>query len=536
MLSERIIAIFAPYSLIENHHISEVRLARLLSKEGAKVHFITCNSGLPGLCTVMESYKLDLAASQVRRREICDACISASKNPRLSSDQLSLKMSAREEAKFREYVDVFNTKHFSLAHRKVPVGQIALYETLIKYKKTSTELNELEQKYYLETLANTIATTDRAFDFFHGKKIDTLLCYSPQYAVPGAFCAVASLYGANVYFIEGSSNFEERYSHLRIWNWDKYGLNQPAMDNLEKYSSYKLSPKILKRVNRQIQTLEKAGSFSVYSSKPKNLSTKATFGLNSYSKVVLLCMSSYDEVFSAVETGRFPKEKLQSTVFADQYEWLQEVIEWVSEKREVCLIIRPHPRDFPNKREKVLAEQVSKWVKILRNLPDNVRVDEPINQYSLYDHFKEVDVVLTGWSFSGLEALARGIPVVTYDSKLPSYPPSIHFSGLSKDVFFENIEKALLFKNSRLLIDESKRWLGFLMDLGTVKIGGPVEYGVGRNHRNIWRRVFFRTRLFTIYRLIYKIWYFRTVPTRKSRSKVSNLIRYQKNSLYECGH
>ncbi len=34
------------------------------------------------------------------------------------------------------------------------------------------------------------------------------------------------------------------------------------------------------------------------------------------------------------------------------------------------------------------------------------------------------------------------------------------------------------------------KWLAYLLDVGTLKIGEPIEYGVGRNHPNKIKRYF----------------------------------------------
>jgi CDP-glycerol glycerophosphotransferase (TagB/SpsB family) len=107
--------------------------------------------------------------------------------------------------------------------------------------------------------------------------------------------------------------------------------------------------------------------------------------------------------------------------------------------KDVYLIVRPHPREYPNKRENVKAVIPDRRIKIFQNLPHNVLVDSPILKFPLENHFQSVDVLTTGWSSVGLDWQIRGKPTVTYDGNLTWYPPETHYSGTSVEEYFHNL-------------------------------------------------------------------------------------------------
>jgi hypothetical protein len=98
---------------------------------------------------------------------------------------------------------------------------------------------------------------------------------------------------------------------------------------------------------------------------------------------------------------------------------------------------------------------------LIKDLPINVHVNWPAEGISFYDLLKDTQVLLTGWSVTALEALVLGIPVVTYDANLPSYPRDIHYTGRSEAEYYINIDRALAdgwqFEN----VINGFRWMAF---------------------------------------------------------------------------
>ena len=95
-------------------------------------------------------------------------------------------------------------------------------------------------------------------------------------------------------------------------------------------------------------------------------------------------------------------------------DWIRALVRYVARREDLCLIIRVHPREFPNKREMVLSEHAKMLQVALSELPDNVKVNWPTDKVSLYDLANITDAFANAWSSAGKEmawklaAYARG--------------------------------------------------------------------------------------------------------------------------------
>jgi hypothetical protein len=120
------------------------------------------------------------------------------------------------------------------------------------------------------------------------------------------------------------------------------------------------------------------------------------------------------------------------------------------------------------------SQQVDEWEKVLVNLPKNVRVDHPSDKIPISSYWGQAHVWITGWSSTAIEAMAHGVPVITYDYALASFPRSIHFSGSSKTEYKTNLDFLKSFQADTEQIKLLARtWLGFNLDLGTLNLFPP---------------------------------------------------------------
>jgi hypothetical protein len=138
-------------------------------------------------------------------------------------------------------------------------------------------------------------------------------------------------------------------------------------------------------------------------------------------------------------------------------------------------------------------------------------------------------VVTTGWSSTGIEALSFGLPVVTYDQKISIIPKGIHFSGTSRQEYYKNLllaAKSQDFEMNRL---NALRWLSFLSEQGSVKIGGGVQTSTNRKSISILNRLLYLRGMNFISRIIDSIL---PVKTRDKRI-ILKYFRNSHDSLFE---
>jgi hypothetical protein len=171
---------------------------------------------------------------------------------------------------------------------------------------------------------------------------------------------------------------------------------------------------------------------------------KEKFKISNNQKVILLLLTSGDERFAASLINVMPELK-SSLLFVDQVDLIQNLISYLQKREDIKVIIRPHPREFPNKRESVYSMQGKLLKNVLTNLPSNFVVNWPTDNVSLYDLIKVVDLCLPTTSSSGLELATLGMPIITYSpDNIYAYPATdITYCAFTKREYFEKIEFAL---------------------------------------------------------------------------------------------
>jgi hypothetical protein len=473
---------FSLHAAIWQHSAIENRLIREVSKNHIESVFVTCGGTFPQHCTCYSAYNLSLDSPRSLKDQICAKCIKCADVLNRANKAKHIILSAfstqRHEKLAQRLLSSINQKNYlQLKILGVPVGKIATYECFLRYKKMTSCLNEEEWNFYKEYLRNALLSLFAFRAVYAQENPSKIFFYSPQYVVNGVCARFAELKGTLTYFIEGSSNNAERYKALRIWNWRKYGLENPALKTWPQ-SKFRVNAQDLRRVTDHFKELFAANSFAVYSAPAKeHVNIRAYYKIPKDAKVILATLSSFDEAYSAFLIEKFPEEKTASKVYPSQFEWIKNTMNILNQCRNTFLIVRLHPRDFPNKREAYRSEQADVWQSILGSPPHNVRVNAPADNISLYSMLNQVDVLLTGWSATGVEALVFGVPVVSYDSRLPSFPADIHFSGRSRHEYVGNFHKALATPKSLTLSFNAYLWLAACFSLGTVKVSSLRDRG-----------------------------------------------------------
>jgi hypothetical protein len=462
----------SPFSGIWQHALPETYLINHLS-QNFDIIKLNCDGTFSHHCTVMESYGIPIDSSDVEKIKACKSCKFNSNLLENNFNFKSLKFSHFIQDEDLIYVDklVSNLNTTELINYKeddCEIGKIALYEVLIKFKKTDLNLNELENKYYTQYFWSTMIAFQAIKKVYQLYNPVYLFAYSPQYSIPGICLDLSVKMGIKSFFIEGSSNINDRYKALRIWNWNKFGLTNPALQFWDKKYLYNIS-KYSNNAKKHFEALKSARSFSVYSEPSKgNFDIYNYFNISKSNKIYLATMSSYDEVFSAYIINKFPSNKYNSNVFKDQFEWILETINFFTFKDNATLIIRIHPRTFVSERNKIESNEALFLKKIFNNLPKNIKVNTPDQKISLYDILPKVDLLITGWSATSIEALYYGVNVITYDQNLPSFPKDIHYTGTTRNEYFDNLNLIKFIKTKENNFNNAKDWWSFNA-LGVIK-------------------------------------------------------------------
>lgn len=459
-----------------------------LAELGHEVTFLSCSGVMEFRCNVSESFGRPLALAA--NPSDCARCIGNLRAYQKLSRESQISWVEADELlePIRQVVDqelqevrmaLESHKDYTSPTTGVTPTNLALYETFLRFKLSSSATLTAEQlEYQLAFALNACIMSHVAKSLSKSYRPEVVIAFSPQYSAVGAVVEVFEALAARTYFVESSAALNERYSHVRIWNWSEFGLANPRMADFDSLGELNIGDSYEQRIKRHFEIIEKGASFSVYSPKEKaDLSPRTVFSIPDQCRYALLSMSSSDELRAAQVIGRFESPRNHPKVFPSQIEWLKETIAWFRDRPQAYLVVRPHPRDFSTQREPEVAQHAATIAQVLANLPPNVVVDSPSSPLPLWSYFKEVSALITGWSSTALEALHNGVPVVTYDSAITSFPATLSASGSSKKEYFENLDKAMFaIPGLSPQREQLKKWMFHNYFSQTIELTGrPLE-------------------------------------------------------------
>lgn len=439
---------FTPHAALWPHTAPEAYLARALAECGHKISYLTCDKAQT-YCAPMTARRLAPGCTPQESARICSDCRAGAnaiaRVYRFPVDALARYLNDDDCAKFDDMAaEAVTAKSLDTEYLGVKVGRVALYEFTLAHKKMSTELNELQWREYQVYLTNALRTLQGFARYLKDNRPDAILTFSPQYSNINSCMQYAIEQGVRVLFIESGTNLAHRLGTMRVWDWKVHKLVNPALTYWDKSELNPVTSTSVVKVTEHFEQLLSGQHFAVFSAPYVGSSgVRQRWHVKPEQKILLMTLSSYDEAYAALLIDCFPHKKVFSDVFHTQAEWVKATLDWVATRPDLFLVIRVHPRDFPNKRETFRSEQSFMLEDLLEHVPANAHVNWPAENVSLYELLEDTDAVLTGWSVTAMEALVLGIPVVTYDANLPSYPRDIQYTGRSEAEYYANIDRAL---------------------------------------------------------------------------------------------
>ena len=476
------ILIFSPFASIWRHSILESQLIDAISKSPEiETYWVGCGGLFPSDCTAREYLRGGAINTDERSAANCTKCLDSREILVQHSSARTLELldfvNPEEVVCVEKFVsELKNDNLLEVVYQGIEVGKMALYEIMLKHKKRNLELTEPQFDEWKTIVRNECLIVFPSTEILKSVIPDTVVTYNAQYGIPGTFAEVAIMAGIKTYTMTGSSSPAEVATALQIWDWEKYKTEGPAK---YEWPGLEDAPHIQRRdfsrLWRHEKYIETGKSPWTYSKGKSGQNPFEFFGINSADRIVLVVLNSEDEIFAAKTAGFFPYARTQSQVFSSQLEWVKYLIDMYSNRNGVQVIIRLHPREFPNKREKQLSEQALIWMKLLDSLPTNIHLDHPDSEFSLYDYFPYIQVLTTGWSSTAIEALSKGIPVVTYDQQLLGYPADILLTGNSREDYARNLEIAEFLLRDSKYTSAAHKWTFFSLFHGSVYLGGGLQ-------------------------------------------------------------
>ena len=493
-MTQQKVLFFSPFAGIWLHAMPEALVARELQRAGADVTYLTCDGILAAGCAVMSAHALPASAGAEERERICGTC---RKQRDMIVGELGVKALTIESlvdeaarAEVQQTVDAATQQTMTtLTVDDLPVGRYALHEVLIHFKLSDlSEVTAAAFAHFKVDLKHTLLAMRATREIVERLRPQQIVTYNTHYSLNFAMMHLAERHGVAVYGLHASMNMAKRLSGLYVFRRDMVILYRDMMrrfeDQLRREPAHASG---ITDATDHFLALTSGGSIFVYSAPRQGdqFDVRKFFGIGDNHKVLLATLSSYDELYSSQVLGVMEEYPL---MFATQVEWISELIAWARTRRDMFLIIRVHPREFPNRRDAVHSTHAKRLAATFENLPDNVRINWPSDQVSLYDIATEIDVGLNGWSSAGKEMSLLGIPVVLFTGDILYYPASLNMLATSKANYFELIDRALASGWSLERVRSTYRWLAVEYNLSTVDISDGFSFTEVRR-RSLARRI-----------------------------------------------
>jgi hypothetical protein len=442
------VLIFSPFPRIVQHSIPEATVIGELRRAGHNVMTITCGEALRGQCVTLDALGRQNASDAVVSMT-CRECVACGEtlhpDALLLADLIDVDRAQIKEKIKNAMIGLGPGNFMDFKYDDLQIGRLAAYQHMINFKKFTEQISEEEFPKFAREVENCL-TVLFALDAFSKKQLfapDVVMTYNSLYSVNAVFCAFFARKGAKIYSLHAGANLRSFYDTMLLMPDNTFRYLKMLIENYNA-NNVTLTEKDAKHVISHFKELSLGRSAFAYSKKADHNSTpdiRQKFRVNANSKILLAAMSSYDERFSAEFCGHLAKS--QDSVFGSQIDWVKWLVDWARSRNDVHLIIRLHPREFPNKREGVQSLHALQVLEALKDLPNNVSINVPADNLSLYDIAREVDVALTAWSSVGKELMLLGIPLVMFTSDSQWFPSSLASCASSSSEYANMIEKAM---------------------------------------------------------------------------------------------
>jgi hypothetical protein len=475
---------FSPFANIWEHTFPEALVAESFSQQSIEVSYLRCNGMLQEHCVAMSAAGVGPEASLRTRQQVCTACV---KRRDLVTRELGLPADILDtwiDDEIRERVErtiaeLPRDGWTKLEIDGIPLGRYAAYEAWINNKLVDDNLDDRVWAIYLGQLRNTLLTYWASVRVLAVEKPDVVIVYNDHYGVNHAFCAAARRAGIASYTIHGGHHMVRRGETLSILSSDHTMEDIFRSSAWKAYESQPIGAAEVDLVGTHLTGLFAANSAFAYSSELRGTGSdelRSRLGVAPGASVLLAPMSSEDELFGLRLIDAVPRTLVDHSLFADQFDWVNYLFTYARAHPDKHLVLRLHPRMFPNKRESVLSPIVSRVMALRADAPRNVTFNMPDDGIGLYDLMQIVDVLLNFRSSVGAELSSVGIPVVVpANSDFYTYPGGINRVGHSLEEYSAAIDAALAegwsLENSR----RAFRWFAFLFGRFAVDFSDAVS-------------------------------------------------------------
>lgn len=474
---------FSPYSDVWVHSLPEAEIAEALVENGWELLRITCDMDFNGHCVAMAAKGVSHGDDIKKKLAICSSCTNRKsllkKAFKFKDRSIGSLIDSDTSNIIKELVaSVRPDNWFDFEIYGAPIGRMAFYDFALTYKMIDTVIPDSLWPAYINDLQNALKTYFAMEKLFSDVSADVLVTYNGMYATNNVAAYVARKRGCLTWALHAGHHLIDRFSTMYVYETSTLPVFSYQNEEWQSDRELCVTSEAAVSVTDHILELFRASNRFVYSSPLGKVDTEEIhrkFGILPEKKVLLATMSSADEIFAAKFAGVLRNGEVP--LFESNFEWIKFLIEEIALREDLHLIIRVHPREFPNKRESQTSQNAEKLKSLLMDLPSNVSVNWPEDQISLYGMAHVTDVVLNASSSAGIEMLALGIPVVHHRVEhMLAYDPHLQNRVEDKSSYMSAIDAALLAGWSIENMRDAFRWWGFVFSRVAIDISDGFAY------------------------------------------------------------
>ncbi len=471
------ILFFSPHADTWVHAFPEALIADALKQGGHEITYVSCGRILDRFCIPMAGHRLSHASAESMREEVCKECAFNENLLKAAFDfagpTLRQSLTAQDMVEIEGIIASADRSAISaLEVEGLAVGKIAVYQVVLRHKRFDLKFDDEQWAEYLVELRNTLFALKATKNLIARDRPDRLIVYNGLYSINRVASLLAEANGIPAYFLHAGANLSNRLQTMMLGRGTFLDWISDVMRQWPRFATVPCAPRQLSLVSDHFLELVKGRNIFVYSQGRRDgrpFDMREHFGIKPEHKIIVATMSSYDEEMAVVAIGA--QAPRQPSFFAEQVDWILAVVEFVRSRPDLFLVIRVHPREFPNRRDGRKSQHAAMLESVLETLPANAIVNWPSENISLYDLADQTDVFLNAWSSAGKEMAMLGIPVVLHSRDLPQYPADINYLGETREGYFAAIDRALQEGWSLEIARRAYRWLALEFIKATVFLG-----------------------------------------------------------------
>lgn len=476
----------------------------MLAAQGLRSTMVRCRGMLLPLCPAAQGAGINAETPEIAKKALCTQC---NAKAQLIDSKMGLRhievddfVEAGDASRIDALLAQANALRPELSKASdfeqlcingIPVGRTALYDLILRHKKNDFDFSDAAWGEYLIFLRLAAQVTLLSERMLKAEQPDRVSVYNSLYVPHRAFCLEARRTGIAQYFMHAGTNLARQHGTLMIGRDFTWKYLTDLKHRYEHYKDTPLSAEAVADVTGHFLCLLSASNIFVYSAARSldYFDVRTHFGIKPDQKFIVASTSSYDERF-AVESVKASTPS-QELLFPRILDWVAHLVELAKQRPDWFLLIRVHPREFPNRRDTVKSEHAERMRELLSHLPDNVKVNWPDDNLSVYDLAQEADVFLNAWSSVGKEMALLGLPVVIYSPEIVLYPTALNKVATTKDEYVRAIEAALTEGWSFAQSQKAHRW--FALEFCRSRVDLLASYSPRRRYsKNIIKRIVMR--------------------------------------------